>query len=315
MILGALRMKLAGAPNKGSRLPAFVEERLPEADKIIPQGTQAWSLSSGMQTLTNALQQNQLNLSADSTQIHLQLNSPVHEIKLQDDKFVVKSMKNGTCESVLPDVDSIFLCCPSYQSAYLLSGLPMDADVTARLDRRNIPWASVAAAVLECDKNGAEPPVRGFGHLVPRKEDTNVLGVIYDSCAFPQLDSPGGSTIRYTVMMKPYADWLRHPDDASESTLKEIEEKALQVLHTQLKLTSARVIDRRAALHLDCIPNYPLGHLENITKVRSGMREWLRQRVPNERNIHLVGYSYDGVGLGDVVQSALNAVCAEVGVD
>ena len=46
-----------------------------------------------------------------------------------------------------------------------------------------------------------EPSVKfqGFGHLIPSTEDKGVLGVVYDSVAFPQHNSPEGVTTRLTV--------------------------------------------------------------------------------------------------------------------
>lgn len=44
-----------------------------------------------------------------------------------------------------------------------------------------------------------QPPLlQGFGHLVPSSEDPGVLGIVYDSVAFPEQDgsSPG---LRVTV--------------------------------------------------------------------------------------------------------------------
>lgn len=40
---------------------------------------------------------------------------------------------------------------------------------------------------------------QGFGHLLPSSEDQAVLGVVYDSVAFPQHNRPTGETTRLTV--------------------------------------------------------------------------------------------------------------------
>lgn len=40
---------------------------------------------------------------------------------------------------------------------------------------------------------------QGFGHLLPSSEDPAVLGVVYDSVAFPQHNRPTGETTRLTV--------------------------------------------------------------------------------------------------------------------
>lgn len=40
---------------------------------------------------------------------------------------------------------------------------------------------------------------QGFGHLLPSSEDQALLGVVYDSVAFPQHNRPTGNTTRLTV--------------------------------------------------------------------------------------------------------------------
>ena len=58
---------------------------------------------------------------------------------------------------------------------------------------------SVSVAVVNLEYEGDVLPVEGFGFLVPSREPLDVLGVIFDSCAFPQNDRPGGGTTRLTV--------------------------------------------------------------------------------------------------------------------
>ena len=42
------------------------------------------------------------------------------------------------------------------------------------------------------------PKEDGFGFLVPSCEDKSLLGVTFDSCVFPEHDSPQGNFIGYT---------------------------------------------------------------------------------------------------------------------
>lgn len=42
-------------------------------------------------------------------------------------------------------------------------------------------------------------PLKGFGHLVPSSEDDSLLGIVYDSVAFPQHDGAGPASVRLTV--------------------------------------------------------------------------------------------------------------------
>ena len=50
------------------------------------------------------------------------------------------------------------------------------------------------------------PKEAGFGFLMPTCEDKNILGVIYDSCSFPEHDSFGS---RFTVMAREPVDPMK----------------------------------------------------------------------------------------------------------
>ncbi|NXT72903.1 PPOX oxidase, partial [Chaetops frenatus] len=79
----------------------------------------------------------------------------------------------------------------------LARALPAEAEPLAR-ELRRIPAASVAVVNLQYE--GATLPVTGFGHLVPSSEDPALLGVVYDSVAFPEHDGTP-SSLRLTVML------------------------------------------------------------------------------------------------------------------
>ncbi|NXB16577.1 PPOX oxidase, partial [Rhagologus leucostigma] len=75
-------------------------------------------------------------------------------------------------------------------AAALAEALPPEAEPLAR-ELRRIPAASAAVPGL---------PPQGFGHLVPSSEDPALLGIVYDSVAFPEHDgTPGTPSLRLTV--------------------------------------------------------------------------------------------------------------------
>ncbi|KAF7262281.1 hypothetical protein EG68_00444 [Paragonimus skrjabini miyazakii] len=303
LLLGILKNTVKLRSTYSVAVPDVIDSKLPNTSSIVPSRTFAWSLQGGMQTLTEALCS---RLRSAGPCITMHTNIPVRRIRRSGDRFTVHWSLDSTTETMIEDVDAVFLTCSSYQSTAILSEL-LPPGVLKRLKREQLPWASVAVAVFEMDKKSAQPPVRGFGHLVPSTEDENALGVVYDSVAFPQLDGDHQS-IRYTVMMKPYSCWL----NSDHCFTKEIENKALDILKEHLSLSSPLVIASNVQLHRDCIPQYPLGHVENVKSVRSEISELFGRSLQQSTGIHLVGFSYDGVGLGDAVTSALRAVSAEL---
>ncbi|NWQ87954.1 PPOX oxidase, partial [Burhinus bistriatus] len=77
-------------------------------------------------------------------------------------------------------------------AAALAEVLPAEAEPLAQ-ELRRIPAVSVAVVNLQYEG--------GFGHLVPSSEDASLLGIVYDSVAFPQHDSTGAASVRLTVML------------------------------------------------------------------------------------------------------------------
>ncbi|NXU33154.1 PPOX oxidase, partial [Thalassarche chlororhynchos] len=83
-------------------------------------------------------------------------------------------------------------------AAALAEVLPAEAEPLAQ-ELRRIPAVSVAVVNLQYE--GVTLPVTGFGHLVPSSEDASLLGIVYDSVAFPQHDGAGAASVRLTVML------------------------------------------------------------------------------------------------------------------
>ena len=78
----------------------------------------------------------------------------------------------------------------------LANVLPKDCGELAS-ELKNIQSTTVGVVNLEYE--GSVVPMEGFGYLVPSSEPLQVLGIIFDSCAFPENDRGGGKTTRLTV--------------------------------------------------------------------------------------------------------------------
>ncbi|NXA16743.1 PPOX oxidase, partial [Sapayoa aenigma] len=105
--------------------------------------------------------------------------------------------RRGRWQLTLPDgtvaADHVISALPA---AALAKALPAEAEPLAQ-ELRRIPAASVAVVNLQYE--GVTLPVTGFGHLVPSSEDAALLGIVYDSVAFPQHDGAGAPSVRLTV--------------------------------------------------------------------------------------------------------------------
>jgi oxygen-dependent protoporphyrinogen oxidase len=157
----------------------------------------------------------------------------------------------------------------------------------------------VTVAVVNLAFKGSVLNHNAFGFLIPPSEDKPILGVIFDTCSFPQSDF----TV-LTVMMG--GRWFESrlglgPKPSSDSILK----IALTEIRSILKIT-ADPCNYQVSLLRDCIPQYVVGHHDRVRRIREYIS---KHKLP----LSLAGSSYDGVGVNDVILSAKNAALEGLG--
>uniref|UniRef100_A0A3Q3EFG3 Protoporphyrinogen oxidase n=1 Tax=Labrus bergylta TaxID=56723 RepID=A0A3Q3EFG3_9LABR len=158
--------------------------------------------------------------------------------------------------------------------------------------------STVTVAVVNLEYEGSILPVTGFGHLVPSSEDRGLLGVVYDSVPFPEHNRPEGHTTRLTVMMG--GAWFQEVFGDPESvTEDDLLARATEGVQKHLGVTSAPSWSR-VVLQRDCIPQYYLGHFQRVESIRSFIKK-------NNLPLSLIGSSYDGVSVNDVIFGGRNA--------
>ncbi|CAL8248388.1 unnamed protein product [Lota lota] len=242
-----------------------------------------WSLLRGLGTLPEALadwvvQSGKAKLCRHAAVKKMHLSSSGWEIQLED----------GTISA-----DHVISALPAEA---LASALPPPLEPLIKQAQQ---ISTVTVAVVNLEYQGSVLPVEGFGHLVPSTEDKGILGVVYDSVPFPQHNSPEGVTTRLTVMMG--GAWFQEvfgsPDTVSEERLLA---EATQAVRVHLGVGAAPSWSK-VALQKNCIPQYYLGHWNRIECMR---------RYISEKNLplSLVGSSYDGVSVNDVINSGRVAV-------
>ncbi len=197
-------------------------------------------------------------------------------------------------------------------NSLLASKQLLPPESTALLGPKCSPAASIAVVAMEFDDANLKAP-NGFGHLLPLSEDDTILGVVYDSCVFPHMDgrAKGRKTTRFTVMMAPHPEWLSRPSQPDPFDLDpvlrdQLIELGVAALNRQLGLNVAKPCHAYTGVWNNCIPSYPVGHPENVKKIRKAIEKQFD--ASDKETLHLVGSALDGVGLGDCVKSAVNAV-------
>lgn len=163
---------------------------------------------------------------------------------------------------------------------YLISAVPAHAlaklipELATQLEQ--IPFKSLS--VVHLGYKAAVNPYQGFGYLVPSKEKQDILGVIFDSSAFPD---PNRAETRLTVML----DKVDDSDALIASSLKYI--------HKHLGIETRPAVAHAYTAH-QAIPQYPVGFhalLQTIQKVK-------------DRRLFLIGPSFNGPSVNQSIKQA-----------
>nr|CAD7407207.1 unnamed protein product [Timema cristinae] len=234
-----------------------------------------WSLKGGMEVLPQTLERAIRKKGGE-----ILLNNPCKEISLENNKVIFK-------------VGQI-----THEANHVISALP--ASKLATLVRTQHPQLSqelsaiptVSVAVVNLQYKGKHLKNEAFGFLVPSSEKIPILGIIYDSCCF----SNGDNTV-LTVMMggKWFKEYL-----GSCPTPESVLKIAIAQVGDILKITE-QPEKHCVTIMRDCIPQYVLGHHDRVARIKSYLR---KHNLP----LSVVGASYDGVGINDVILSARRAV-------
>lgn len=143
-------------------------------------------------------------------------------------------------------------------------------------------WQSITQVYIEFD---ASFPIDGFGCLIPGSEQSEVLGILFDSVIFPKKECPKTAL---TVMIEGVVDDLK------------AQNVALQTLEKLLKIEVApsylQVNRYEKAIYAP-----PLDH----RRVKDQLDRHLHQYHPRT---HLLGGFFEGVGVADQIENSYNFV-------
>nr|CAG4643979.1 EOG090X06SP [Lepidurus arcticus] len=236
-----------------------------------------WSLQGGLQTLPDTLAH---KLSEDGVELYTESPCSGIEFRNGGQEAVVQV---GNQEIMASQVVS------TVPAAKLASLLAPQHPVLAK-SLGSIPSVTVGLVNLEWD--GPRLQQEAFGFLVPSTQKLPVLGIVYDSCSFPQ----DNKTILTVMMGGKWFHELFGPNPEPEQLLK----IALQQIESVLGIKDAPVRSQVSILE-NCIPQYVIGHLERVKQSRQYIAE-------HRLNLHLAGASYDGPSVNDCIHYAYKAV-------
>ncbi|XP_063237350.1 protoporphyrinogen oxidase [Bacillus rossius redtenbacheri] len=271
----------------GSVVKGMVQNMLRKQSPLLP-GTESplykkakdekwsiWSLDGGLQVLPTTLA-----ASVRTQGGEIVLDAPCVALKFGSGGAVVKT------RSCTYEATHVFSSLPARGLAPLLR----EQHPALARELAGIPTVSVAVVNLRYE--GRQLDREAFGFLVPSTENLPLLGVIFDSVCFPS----GGDTV-LTVMMggRWFAEHLgtdpapQHLLDLAEGYVRDI-----------LKIASPPRSHLVSVLR-DCIPQYVVGHQARVARIKQYVSQ---HKLP----LSLIGSSFDGVGVNDVILCARRAV-------
>ena len=175
------------------------------------------------------------------------------------------------------DADAVVLAVPAAAAARLLAGHASVQELAG------VEYASVAIVTLVLD--GPSPGV-GSGYLVPAVEGRTTKAVTFTSRKWGR---PGPAVVRASVgRWGEQADLQRPDDELVEVVLAELAEAVGPL---------PRLVDSRVTRWGGGLPQYAVGHLGLVARLRAGLPTGLA----------VAGAAYDGVGVPACARSGLLA--------
>lgn len=217
----------------------------------------------------------------------------LEQVELRTNQSVVKISKHNKSYQLTLDndqqleADAIILALPPAISANLLS-----QEVAATSQLKQIDYVSVANVIMAFDQKDISFNLDGSGFLVPRTEGRSITACTWTSSKWLHAAPKGKVLLRCYVGRSGDEEVTRLPD-------QELWEKVRHDLSELMGIT-AEPLFYEITRWPDSMPQYPVGHLENLKSIQSD----LAATMPG---VFLTGGGYHGVGLPDCVRQGKEA--------
>jgi len=263
-----------------------ISQHSPLVNRMRSEHWSLWSLMDGLEELPCAISRHL----ASQTSVEIQLSTACTGLEFHDRKVKVQTVSEGEIKTL--EADHVISALPSFALCHMICGEHPKLSSLLNV----IHFVSVAVVSLQYKTNVIN--IQGFGHLIPSHESPGVLGVLYESCVFPQHDGSEYST-RLTVMLG--GAWFEAVfGDVENCDLDRLTQLAVQAVTSQLGVTE-RPVRIVSNILKECIPQYGLGHsgvVKDIFDYTSA------HRLP----LTLIGSSYKGVSVNDCIYNTRLAV-------
>ncbi len=214
---------------------------------------------------------------SDSLRERLLLNRGALELRHDDKEFVVVTEEGEIT------ADRVLLALPASKAATLLSDLaPAAVDPLSKIET-----APIAVVMLAYDAGAFGRPINGFGFLVPRGEDDNLLGTLYCHDIFPG-QSPEGSLLLRAMVGGARAPKAVALDD--DALLASVRGSLGRVFGADPDPDRVWIVRWERG-----ISQYTVGHLDRVAAAENAARD---------AGVDLAGSPYRGVSVNDCIKQA-----------
>jgi oxygen-dependent protoporphyrinogen oxidase len=275
-----------GGMIRGMILGARERKRQREKSK---NNAKSFSFNNGMQTLTDTLAHRIVAANGViETGVRVTSISCATE-NCAEGRWEVRGARGGEQgdEQAVYRADSLVLSTPADATATLLASLKTPCADDAAQALRDIPYAPLSIVISGWRREAVTHPLDGFGFLVPRKENAQILGALFSSSMFEHRADEKHAVLTTMIggMLQP--ELPKRDDDA----LQEMAERDL----ASLVGIQGKPLWTKISRHQRAIPQYTFGHLKRVQRV-----DVVRSHAPG---LFFCANWRGGISLGDCIKN------------
>ena len=178
--------------------------------------------------------------------------------------------------------DALILATPAYVSGRLLERVDPGLSQTLK----EIPYVSTATVSMAFRKEDLKAIPRGFGLVIPRREERRIMAVTWTSLKFPYRCPDD------TFLLRCFVGGSRREELVFLEDRKMIEmvrEELRDIAGIEAQPTMTRIFRWEKAM-----PQYTIGHGERLRRIEEGLS--------SHPGLFLTGSGYDGIGISDCIR-------------
>lgn len=183
--------------------------------------------------------------------------------------------------------EAVILATPAFVTAQLVGAF----DPALARTFNNIPYVSTATISVAYPLSDVPHPLDGYGYIVPRAEDRDVLACTWTSSKFPHRAPEGYALLRVFIGRA-----------GQQAALEGSDDDLLQIVRAEVQRTlgiTAPPMFHRIFRWPDSMPQYTLGHLERLAQIED--------HLAHHAGLFVAGSAYRGIGIPDCINSGEQA--------